>query len=586
MRTRGGGSDPQNDTATVELELTNNISTGWGSNSYAYVKVLYNDEETTYTGSTSLSVTKGKEITIEVYEFDDGWSKIFLNEIRAVFDEREYSLGVGIYEDRQYETISEYTFKVNDDMKISLTFSNRVKVNPVEIVNDSDETIHLLGGLSVAPNTTMTISGVGTTDCWFMVMFDADRQIPLIDFDSENVSGDSTRDFDIDDQHLEFVLFNSNHVRIDIIDPDELVTSDRRTIQVGESVDMELNDRLDLMYEKGVAHIDPESEDEGIATVTVSGIYGHQAISVRGVSSSDSTCTITFTLHYDLSESDTEFSTSMEITVVDVPHSITINCIGNGKVTASASSATQGQIITLTVTAGNGHRLKDISVQPAIEIIENGDTCTFSMPDDDVIVIATFVPMTHTVVFHNGETVHWTANIDYGDTLVFPDTEPVRESDEEYDYKFTGWADGSGTPVSEETVVTDDLDLYAHYSSLQRLYDVCFIADGIVYEHQELAFGAVIVAPVQDPYIEGYEFICWSGYEEGMTVAGDVSFHAVFEEVEEPTPSWGIPDDDDVWVPPTIVYEDSGDDDLWIFVVLGSVALFLFLLFARYERRG
>ena len=583
MRTRGGGSDPQNEAATVQLDLSGNISTGWGSD--AFVVVAYVGTDTIYKTSTSLSVTKGSEITIEVFEGGDSWTPIVLNEITTEIDGHKYSLGVEIHEDGRYEAISEYTFKVNDDMKISLTFSNRVKVNPVEIVNDSDEMIHLLGGLSVAPHTTMTISGVGTTDCWFMVMFDADGKIPLIDFDTEDVGGDSTRDFDIDDQHLEFVLFNSNNVRIDIIDPDDLVTSDRTIIQVGESVDMELNDRLDLMYEKGVAHIDPKSEDKGIAAVTVSETYGYQTVSVRGVSSSDSTCTITFTLHYESSESDTVFSTSMEITVVDIPHSITVNCIGNGKVTASASSAIQGQIITLTVTAGSGHCLDDMSVQPAIEISENGDTYTFIMPDDDVIVTATFVPMTHMVVFHNGETVHWTVNIDHGDTLVFPDTEPVRESDEEYDYMFTGWVDGSRVPVSEETVVTDNLDLYAQYSSLQRLFDVYFIVDGTVYKHQELAYGVVIVAPVKDPYIEGYEFVCWSGYEEGMTVAGDVSFHAVFQEVEESTPPWGIPDDD-VWVPPTIVYEDGGDDDLWIFVVLGSVALFLFLLFASYERRG
>lgn len=46
-----------------------------------------------------------------------------------------------------------------------------------------------------------------------------------------------------------------------------------------------------------------------------------------------------------------------------------------------------------------------------------------------------------------------------------------------------------------------------------------------------------------------------------------------------------IPDDDDVWVPPTVVYEIDEEDNPWIFVVLGSVALLLFLLFFRYERR-
>ena len=41
--------------------------------------------------------------------------------------------------------------------------------------------------------------------------------------------------------------------------------------------------------------------------------------------------------------------------------------------------------------------------------------------------------------------------------------------------------------------------------------------------------GAVIEAPDTDPYREGYEFVRWSGYEEGITVSGDMRFEAVFE---------------------------------------------------------
>lgn len=84
--------------------------------------------------------------------------------------------------------------------------------------------------------------------------------------------------------------------------------------------------------------------------------------------------------------------------------------------------------------------------------------------------------------------------------------------------------------------------------------------------------------------MDGYDFIGWDGYSPGMRVTGDMTFRAVFEKVPEPIPPY-IPGDDDVWVPPNIVYEGDDEEDPWIFVVLGSTALLLFLLFFRYERR-
>ena len=53
----------------------------------------------------------------------------------------------------------------------------------------------------------------------------------------------------------------------------------------------------------------------------------------------------------------------------------------------------------------------------------------------------------------------------------------------------------------------------------------------------------------------------------------------------DPVPPWHE-DDDPPYIPPNIVVEKSENDGyLWIFVVLGSVATFLFLLFAYFERR-
>lgn len=49
-------------------------------------------------------------------------------------------------------------------------------------------------------------------------------------------------------------------------------------------------------------------------------------------------------------------------------------------------------------------------------------------------------------------------------------------------------------------------------------------------------------------------------------------------------PPYYDPGDEDVWIPPKIIFEDDDEEDPWFFVVLGSTA-FLLLLFFRYERR-
>lgn len=539
--------------------------------------------KTVYYDSTNLVVQKGSQIVIKAFEGDKSGRPIVLNKINVQIDSRLYSLGLGTLKDGQYKPNEGYVFEVDGDMTVKIEFSSSRVQNTVKIVNNSVETLHLSGGLSVPPESTLTVSGVGKEKNWFMIKFDADGKIPLIDFENEAVGGDLTRYYDIDDQHLEFVLNGyDNDVVINIIEPDDLVVPEKTEIQVGESVNLKLHERLDLMYDYNVAHIDSESEDESVADVIVSRNYSNQTITVKGVSASDQPCTITVTLHYHSSESGAKFSTSFEMKVVDVPHSITVNKVGSGDVTVSPNPATKGQTITLTVMPEDGHRLDGISIDSEIGYTADGNVYTFVMPDQDVTVTVTFVPVTYTVTFYNGERVHETMTFDHGDPLEFPETDPVRESDAEYDYKFSGWVDEDRNPVAAGTSVVGDMDLYVSYEPSVRLYDIVFIAGNQVFS-SELPYGAPIVPPA-DPVMDGYDFIGWDEYSPGMTVTGNATFYAIFEKVMEPIPPY-IPGDDDVWVPPNIIYEDDDEEDPWIFVVLGCTALLLFLLFFRYERR-
>ena len=156
-----------------------------------------------------------------------------------------------------------------------------------------------------------------------------------------------------------------------------------------------------------------------------------------------------------------------------------------------------------------------------------------------------------------------------------------------------------GSVTSEQVTVDDShsftmpsCDVVITVQFERNVYTVLWYAGDDVHETQSYEHGETILPPEDEPTMDGYSFVRWDGYEEGTAATSDMEYHAVFEATpqepegpENPYPPW-LPDDDDVWIPPTIVYqEDEGGEDPWIFVVLGSVALLLFLLFFRYERR-
>ena len=305
------------------------------------------------------------------------------------------------------------------------------------------------------------------------------------------------------------------------------------------------------------------SSDTSVATVSDSGLV----FAVSG-----GTATITATIG--------GVSDSCEVTVRSY-HSIIVNESQNGTVSLSSTYAPADETITLTVHPNDGYFLHSIDVDPKLDLIPTENGYTFVMPDEDVVVTPTFVPTAHTVTFHN-EGVSWEVSFSHGAPLEFPE-DPSKESDPQWDYRFAGWVDSDKNVVYEGTLVADDMHLYAKYVKMERLYDIDFFVNGIVFKHYDLVYNDVIVPPA-DPYVEGYDFVGWSGYTPGMTVVNDMEFHAVFVESSESIPPWQG-DDDPPYVPPNIVVEKSGNDYLWIFVVLGSVATFLFMLFAYFERR-
>ena len=273
-----------------------------------------------------------------------------------------------------------------------------------------------------------------------------------------------------------------------------------------------------------------------------------------------------------------------EVTFTEaVEYDYTVMSVDGGSVAPSSGTAYAGTTVTLTVTPDGGFYFYSFTSTPELVFTETDTGYTFTMPDSDVTITPAFIESTHTVTFYNGDSVHHTASVSHGEYLAFPE-DPVKESDETTDYTFVEWRDSDNNPVSEQTQVLDDMELHAFYAQSERLYHIRFVAEGAVVWEGDLRYGDEITAP-SAPSKEGYEFVGWQRYTPGMTVTADMTFGAIYQSIPEPDiPDWGSDDDD--WVPPYISPQDDGDDDdLWLFVVLGSVALCLFLIFARYERR-
>lgn len=112
----------------------------------------------------------------------------------------------------------------------------------------------------------------------------------------------------------------------------------------------------------------------------------------------------------------------------------------------------------------------------------------------------------------------------YGDALVLP-TEPLRESDEIYNYDFIGW-DGN-----VPSTVRGNYTFVAKYRNTYIKYIVEFVNEsGYVYATNTYHYGDVVAEPQVDTVIEGDEAYVFSNWNTAVTsVTGDATYVASFE---------------------------------------------------------
>ncbi len=103
-----------------------------------------------------------------------------------------------------------------------------------------------------------------------------------------------------------------------------------------------------------------------------------------------------------------------------------------------------GQAVTLTVATAPGYGIHTVILHDqsgaVLPCTDHGDgSYSFTMPEGRVSVTADLLHLSYTVTFTSGGQLISSAVYRYGETPAIP-ADPIRESDDEYSYTFTGWS--------------------------------------------------------------------------------------------------------------------------------------------------
>ena len=254
-------------------------------------------------------------------------------------------------------------------------------------------------------------------------------------------------------------------------------------------------------------------------------------------------------------EINSEYKVTQDSTTVAISYSLHEYDIvfKNGDIVVQESKVKHGETITAPATNPTKEQdEKNTYIFAGWEGFTEGMTAT-----QDVTFNAKFTetPRTYTVSFVSEGVPVQTQTLAYGSVITAPAEDPVKESEQGVDYRFVGW-DG----FTEGMTVTGDATFTAKFDSMDHVYTIQFVSDDEVVSTLQLGYGDTITAPAEDPVKESadgvdYVFAGWDGFTEDMTVTGDMTFEAVFNEVPQ----------------------DDGGDSTWIYVAVIIVVVLVVL---------
>lgn len=145
----------------------------------------------------------------------------------------------------------------------------------------------------------------------------------------------------------------------------------------------------------------------------------------------------------------------------------------------------------------------------------------------DVVFTAKYTPVInqYTYVFKNDDgTEIKSVTADYGTDIIVPEN-PTKASTVQYSYTFASWSN-----YINGMSLTEDITFVATYTSTLNQYTYKFVDnDGTELKSATVDYGTKISAPSAPADKGAYTFDSWEGFADGMTVAGDVTFKAVYK---------------------------------------------------------
>ncbi len=125
-----------------------------------------------------------------------------------------------------------------------------------------------------------------------------------------------------------------------------------------------------------------------------------------------------------------------------------------------------------------------------------------------------------TVDFYDGDVLFCRRYVPLGGTAELP-ADPVKQSDESFDYTFVGWS-------GEIANVDSDRKIYAEYEADTRKYTVSFYVDGVLKGTRTVDYGCKVESVPEFTYDENvYTFIGWDQKLDNVTT--DLKVNAVLE---------------------------------------------------------
>lgn len=100
---------------------------------------------------------------------------------------------------------------------------------------------------------------------------------------------------------------------------------------------------------------------------------------------------------------------------------------------------------------------------------------------------------------------------------------PTKESTEQYDYTFVGWATEANGALNDEALssCSDNRTVYAVFASVLRYYTISFYDGDTLLTTKSVAYGSM---PSYSPTKDGYDFAGWN--PELVAVTGEASYYA------------------------------------------------------------